>query len=272
MTLKNVFSRPTQFVFMAQTVWIKVVRGEKWVLTDSWVESDIGQQFRNLGCVYACQRNWISPGQIYLRILGFPNPLSWLQQRAPLSFLEKADCNLITHISPDHFVIRYSTACPVSCRHLATLHVYRVFLLPGWGKFARLTRALTSSRGVLQQLAPAVHKGENLHKHSRLAEVRLLLLFDNTSLTLCRVFLVKKIHKVFQRPVDRQWGHQLKLPPGDFTCVPWYLSALWKETVPLQPPGAEQSVELCTQTDKGRMWVVCVGYWSLSWDKKLWWK
>uniref|UniRef100_A0A667XKY7 Potassium voltage-gated channel, subfamily H (eag-related), member 1b n=1 Tax=Myripristis murdjan TaxID=586833 RepID=A0A667XKY7_9TELE len=40
-----------------------------------------------------------------------------------------------------------------------------------WGKFARLTRALTSSRGVLQQLAPTVHKGENVHKHSRLAEV-----------------------------------------------------------------------------------------------------
>ncbi|XP_061582077.1 potassium voltage-gated channel subfamily H member 1b isoform X2 [Cololabis saira] len=40
----------------------------------------------------------------------------------------------------------------------------------GWGKFARLTRALTSSRGVLQQLAPTVHKGENIHKHSRLAE------------------------------------------------------------------------------------------------------
>ncbi|XP_072319780.1 voltage-gated delayed rectifier potassium channel KCNH1-like [Eucyclogobius newberryi] len=40
-----------------------------------------------------------------------------------------------------------------------------------WGKFARLTRALTSSKGVLQQLAPAVHKGENVHKHSRLAEV-----------------------------------------------------------------------------------------------------
>ena len=42
----------------------------------------------------------------------------------------------------------------------------------GWGKFARLTRALTSSRGVLQQLAPAVQKGENVHKHSRLAEVK----------------------------------------------------------------------------------------------------
>ncbi|XP_060796535.1 potassium voltage-gated channel subfamily H member 1b isoform X2 [Neoarius graeffei] len=41
----------------------------------------------------------------------------------------------------------------------------------GWAKFARLTRALTSSRGVLQQLAPTVHKGENVHKHSRLAEV-----------------------------------------------------------------------------------------------------
>ncbi|KAG8014912.1 Potassium voltage-gated channel subfamily H member 1 [Nibea albiflora] len=35
-------------------------------------------------------------------------------------------------------------------------------VLAGWGKFARLTRALTSSRGVLQQLAPAVHKGENV--------------------------------------------------------------------------------------------------------------
>ncbi|KAM4607052.1 potassium voltage-gated channel subfamily H member 1a [Polymixia lowei] len=41
----------------------------------------------------------------------------------------------------------------------------------GWGKFARLTRALTSSRGVLQQLQPTVHRGENVHKHSRLAEV-----------------------------------------------------------------------------------------------------
>ncbi|CDQ61361.1 unnamed protein product [Oncorhynchus mykiss] len=46
----------------------------------------------------------------------------------------------------------------------------------GWGKFARLTRALTSSRGVLQQLAPTVHKGENVHKHSRLAEVECVLL------------------------------------------------------------------------------------------------
>ncbi|XP_048843969.1 potassium voltage-gated channel subfamily H member 1-like [Brienomyrus brachyistius] len=44
-------------------------------------------------------------------------------------------------------------------------------LSKGWGKLARLTRALTSSRGVLQQLAPAVQRGENVHKHSRLAEV-----------------------------------------------------------------------------------------------------
>ncbi|KAF3841907.1 hypothetical protein F7725_023858 [Dissostichus mawsoni] len=42
----------------------------------------------------------------------------------------------------------------------------------GWGKFARLTRALTSSRGVLQQMQPTVHKGENVHKHSRLAEYK----------------------------------------------------------------------------------------------------
>ncbi|XP_069787305.1 potassium voltage-gated channel subfamily H member 1a [Narcine bancroftii] len=48
----------------------------------------------------------------------------------------------------------------------------------GWGKFARLTRALTSSRGVLQQLAPTVHKGESVHKHSRLAEVRLLMVLQ----------------------------------------------------------------------------------------------
>ncbi|TDH15570.1 hypothetical protein EPR50_G00010270 [Perca flavescens] len=48
---------------------------------------------------------------------------------------------------------------------------YKQVLNTGWGKFARLTRALTSSRGVLQQLAPAVQKGENVHKHSRLAEV-----------------------------------------------------------------------------------------------------
>ncbi|KAJ8246462.1 hypothetical protein GJAV_G00268100 [Gymnothorax javanicus] len=41
----------------------------------------------------------------------------------------------------------------------------------GWGKLARLTRALTNSRGVLQQLAPAVQRGENVVKHSRLAEV-----------------------------------------------------------------------------------------------------
>ncbi|XP_078727901.1 voltage-gated delayed rectifier potassium channel KCNH1-like [Lampetra fluviatilis] len=41
----------------------------------------------------------------------------------------------------------------------------------GWTKFARLTRALTNSRSVLQQLTPNVHKGENVHKHSRLAEV-----------------------------------------------------------------------------------------------------
>uniref|UniRef100_A0A8C4N393 Potassium voltage-gated channel, subfamily H (eag-related), member 1a n=1 Tax=Eptatretus burgeri TaxID=7764 RepID=A0A8C4N393_EPTBU len=42
----------------------------------------------------------------------------------------------------------------------------------GWTKFARLTRALTSSRsGVVHHLPPSVHKGENLPKQSRLAEV-----------------------------------------------------------------------------------------------------
>ncbi|XP_007436100.1 potassium voltage-gated channel subfamily H member 5 [Python bivittatus] len=40
----------------------------------------------------------------------------------------------------------------------------------GWTKFARLTRALTNSRSVLQQLTP-MNKAEVIHKHSRLAEV-----------------------------------------------------------------------------------------------------
>lgn len=56
--------------------------------------------------------------------------------------------------------------------HCPTADQVLVSCCPGWGKLARLTRALTSSRGVLQQLTPAVQKGENVHKHSRLAEVR----------------------------------------------------------------------------------------------------
>lgn len=52
-----------------------------------------------------------------------------------------------------------------------SLTISPCYVTEGWGKFARLTRALTSSRGVLQQLTPTVHKGENVHKHSRLAEV-----------------------------------------------------------------------------------------------------
>ncbi|XP_046692124.1 potassium voltage-gated channel subfamily H member 5a isoform X2 [Silurus meridionalis] len=39
----------------------------------------------------------------------------------------------------------------------------------GWTKFARLTRALTNSRGTIQQLTP-LNKTEVSHKHSRLAE------------------------------------------------------------------------------------------------------
>ncbi|XP_051511714.1 potassium voltage-gated channel subfamily H member 5-like [Myxocyprinus asiaticus] len=39
----------------------------------------------------------------------------------------------------------------------------------GWTKFARLTRALTNSRGTLQQITP-MNKTEVSHKHSRLAE------------------------------------------------------------------------------------------------------
>lgn len=44
------------------------------------------------------------------------------------------------------------------------------FFFTGWTKFARLTRALTNSRSVLQQLTP-MNKAEVVHKHSRLAEV-----------------------------------------------------------------------------------------------------
>lgn len=44
------------------------------------------------------------------------------------------------------------------------------FFPAGWTKFARLTRALTNSRSVLQQLTP-MNKAEVVHKHSRLAEV-----------------------------------------------------------------------------------------------------
>lgn len=40
----------------------------------------------------------------------------------------------------------------------------------GWTKFARLTRALTTNRNTLQQLAP-ISKPEVSHKQSRLAEV-----------------------------------------------------------------------------------------------------
>lgn len=45
-----------------------------------------------------------------------------------------------------------------------------VLCVAGWTKFARLTRALTNSRGTLQQLTP-MNKTEVSHKHSRLAEV-----------------------------------------------------------------------------------------------------
>uniref|UniRef100_A0A3B4YWN2 Potassium voltage-gated channel, subfamily H (eag-related), member 1b n=1 Tax=Seriola lalandi dorsalis TaxID=1841481 RepID=A0A3B4YWN2_SERLL len=74
-------------------------------------------------------------------------------------------------------ILMYKKNRECSCHVLREVHVLRfqsadaVVVVSGWGKFARLTRALTSSRGVLQQLAPAVHKGENVHKHSRLAEV-----------------------------------------------------------------------------------------------------
>lgn len=40
----------------------------------------------------------------------------------------------------------------------------------GWTKFARLTRALTNNRNLVQQLAP-LSKTEVSHKPSRLAEV-----------------------------------------------------------------------------------------------------
>ncbi|XP_078007777.1 voltage-gated delayed rectifier potassium channel KCNH5 [Phascolarctos cinereus] len=55
---------------------------------------------------------------------------------------------------------------PQLSRKMAREHI-AVF---GWTKFARLTRALTNSRSVLQQLTP-MNKTEVVHKHSRLAEV-----------------------------------------------------------------------------------------------------
>lgn len=81
---------------------------------------------------------------------------SWELRTVGVSTSDRAPCGVNVHVlSGQHWT------CLFSFPHAS-----------GWGKFARLTRALTSSRGVLQQLAPSVQKGENVHKHSRLAEVR----------------------------------------------------------------------------------------------------
>lgn len=73
------------------------------------------------------------------------------------------------------------------CKRLSILHIQENYIekeeffgclstfwlhipVVGWTKFARLTRALTNSRGTLQQLTP-LNKTEVSHKHSRLAEV-----------------------------------------------------------------------------------------------------
>lgn len=54
------------------------------------------------------------------------------------------------------------------CACLNRLHFF--CLQAGWTKFARLTRALTNNRNLVQQLAP-LSKTEVSHKPSRLAEV-----------------------------------------------------------------------------------------------------
>uniref|UniRef100_A0A8C8VEA3 Potassium voltage-gated channel subfamily H member 5 n=1 Tax=Pelusios castaneus TaxID=367368 RepID=A0A8C8VEA3_9SAUR len=77
----------------------------------------------------------------------------------------------------------YMQIAPISNEHekvvlfLCTFKDITLFKQPieddstkGWTKFARLTRALTNSRSVLQQLTP-MNKAEVVHKHSRLAEV-----------------------------------------------------------------------------------------------------
>lgn len=83
-------------------------------------------------------------------------------------FLRSMVCNFITVWESFQNSSCFSTVAPGITQQQEH---FPLFLPSGWGKFARLTRALTSSRGVLQQLQPTVHKGENVHKHSRLAEV-----------------------------------------------------------------------------------------------------
>lgn len=51
------------------------------------------------------------------------------------------------------------------------LILFKFLLWTGWTKFARLTRALTNNRNVVQQLTP-ISQTELNHKPSRLAEVR----------------------------------------------------------------------------------------------------
>lgn len=83
-------------------------------------------------------------------------------------FIMPTVCNFITVWESFQNSSSFSTVAPGITQYQEH---FLLFLPSGWGKFARLTRALTSSRGVLQQLQPTVHKGENVHKHSRLAEV-----------------------------------------------------------------------------------------------------
>lgn len=61
----------------------------------------------------------------------------------------------------------------------ACVKIVLSFLWAGWTKFARLTRALTNNRNLVQQLAP-LNKTEVSHKPSRLAEVSSAHIYKNS--------------------------------------------------------------------------------------------
>ncbi|KAG3261322.1 potassium voltage-gated channel subfamily H member 5 [Ictidomys tridecemlineatus] len=69
----------------------------------------------------------------------------------------------------------------------------------GWTKFARLTRALTNSRSVLQQLTP-MNKTEVVHKHSRLAEVSVKLTGLPKVVVLVRCLVFPHMTQRLQKP------------------------------------------------------------------------
>lgn len=75
--------------------------------------------------------------------------------------------NIISHITN---VAQIHIWLKIGCGRHAVLYNILFVLGEGWTKFARLTRALTNNRNLVQQLAP-LSKTEVSHKPSRLAEV-----------------------------------------------------------------------------------------------------